>query len=383
MKEPPYGIPMPPPGAANPMSLNAPPVRPRAVQKEVVRAPRPGETGALAGIDIPALRELISMKNGKTEPVSMPIPKPVVPNEAFSRHARRLYVGNLPVDTMEVQVESFFNRALQAAKGVEMPGNPVLSVYLNRDKRFAFVEIRTAKEAAAVLALDGVKFRDLSLRVRRPNDYIGSEEQPPVGFNPSVLGIVSTQVSDGPNKVFIGGLPYTLTEDQIKNLLVSYGQLRAFNLIKEPNSGLSKGFAFFEFEDEAAVDKCCEGMHGMKIDNKKLTVRRASHTGTHASGAKMTDLDLYELIREQSCVVEVRNMGLDNVEGEVADEAKRFGKVEQVRQVQDSVYVKWSCEEEAQRGEACLHGRVFDGRLVTAKLVRQDVMDQVLQQAVK
>lgn len=47
----------------------------------------------------------------------------------------------------------------------------MLSVYLNLDKRFAFIELRTMSEAAAALQMDGVLFRGMSLRMRRPNDY--------------------------------------------------------------------------------------------------------------------------------------------------------------------------------------------------------------------
>lgn len=47
----------------------------------------------------------------------------------------------------------------------------MLSVYLNLDKRFAFIELRTMPEAAAALQMDGVLFRGMSLRMRRPNDY--------------------------------------------------------------------------------------------------------------------------------------------------------------------------------------------------------------------
>ncbi|CAN8072558.1 unnamed protein product, partial [Agarophyton chilense] len=205
-----------------------------------------------------------------------------------TRHARRLYVGNLPGDTTEAQIEDFFNRALQASRGVESAGNAVISVYTNLEKRFAFIETRTVREAAAGLALDGVKFGDMFLRLRRPNDYVvgaGGEARPPDGFDASMLGIVSTQVCDGPNKVFVGGIPYNLSEDHIKNLLSSYGALAAFNLIKEANSGMSKGFAFFEYVDAGVVDAACEGLHGMQVGDKTLTVRRATHTNGHATHA--------------------------------------------------------------------------------------------------
>lgn len=205
---------------------------------------------------------------------------------ASTRHARRLYVGNLPDDTSEVQIGDFFNRALVKSKGSESGLEPVISVYINMDKRFAFIETRTMREAMAGLSLDGLKFRNVSLRVRRPNDFIAHEARvrPPDGFNPAILGIVSTQVNDGPNKMFIGGIPYGLTEDQVKGLLQSFGELAAFNLIKEATSGLSKGFAFFEYADSSVVEAACKELHGMQVGDKTLTVRRATHSSGGGGG---------------------------------------------------------------------------------------------------
>jgi RNA recognition motif-containing protein len=40
-------------------------------------------------------------------------------------------------------------------------------------------------------------------------------------------------VPDSPNKVFIGGLPSYLNDDQVMELLKSFGELKAFNLVKE------------------------------------------------------------------------------------------------------------------------------------------------------
>lgn len=42
-----------------------------------------------------------------------------------------------------------------AVGGCSYPGPPVLSSYLNHDKRFGFIELRTVEEAAGALALDG------------------------------------------------------------------------------------------------------------------------------------------------------------------------------------------------------------------------------------
>lgn len=197
-----------------------------------------------------------------------------------TRHARRLYVGNLPPDTSESEIGGFFSAAMERSGGAETPGPAVVSVYLNLEKRFAFIELRTLSEAVAALSMDGLLLRGLSLRLRRPNDYnpaaVPAGITAPTTFRPTALGIVSTQVADGPHKVFVGGIPYHLSEDHIKELLCSYGALRAFNLIKDPATGLSKGYAFFEYEaGGAAAAAACAGLNGMKVGERTLSVRMA------------------------------------------------------------------------------------------------------------
>ena len=90
------------------------------------------------------------------------------------------------------------------------------------------------------MAFDGITFQGQSLKIRRPKDY-----QPPPGqsLEPPpihVPGVVSTNVPDSPNKIFIGGLPTYLNDEQVMELLKSFGELRAFNLVKDSVTGVSK-----------------------------------------------------------------------------------------------------------------------------------------------
>lgn len=53
-------------------------------------------------------------------------------------------------------------------------------------------------------------------------------------------GVVSTNVPDSINKVFVGGLPTYLNEENVMELLKSFGELKAFNLVRENGTGASK-----------------------------------------------------------------------------------------------------------------------------------------------
>ena len=69
------------------------------------------------------------------------------------------------------------------------------------------------------MAFDGINFKGQSLKIRRPHDYQpmpGMSDQP----QPTVPGVISTVVTDSIHKIFIGGLPNHLTEDQVKGKLI-------------------------------------------------------------------------------------------------------------------------------------------------------------------
>lgn len=82
-------------------------------------------------------------------------------------------------------------------------------------------------------------FQNNALKIRRPKDFVHTD---PSGDRPAphVPGVVSTNVPDTVNKIFIGGLPSYLNDEQVMELLSSFGELRAFNLVKEGGTGASK-----------------------------------------------------------------------------------------------------------------------------------------------
>lgn len=88
------------------------------------------------------------------------------------------------------------------------------------------------------MAFDGIIFLSGPLKIRRPKDYGGVEITGSPGVH--VPGVVSTNVPDSINKIFVGGLPTYLNEEQVMELLKSFGELKAFNLVRENGNGPSK-----------------------------------------------------------------------------------------------------------------------------------------------
>lgn len=68
-------------------------------------------------------------------------------SQQATRHARRIYVGGLPPSAGEQNIAVFFSNALAAVGGTTAgPGACVVNVYINYEKKFAFVEFRTGAQ---------------------------------------------------------------------------------------------------------------------------------------------------------------------------------------------------------------------------------------------
>jgi splicing factor U2AF subunit len=211
----------------------------------------------------------------------------------MTKHARRLYVGGVPPALNEADISSYFNDTIALALAPKrLDSSPVLSVYINKEKCFAFVELSSVELTTACCQLDGIAYNrngvSSTFRIRRPNDYrpetLPPNIPPPPTLNMAALGIVSTTVADGPNKMFIGGLPYHLTEENVKELLSAFGPLKSFHLVKDAGSVTSKGYAFCEYVDPANMIAASNGLNGLPIGDKVISIRlnNAGIAGTAA-----------------------------------------------------------------------------------------------------
>ncbi|CAL9189240.1 unnamed protein product [Musa hybrid cultivar] len=180
-------------------------------------------------------------------------------------------------------IATFFSHVMSAIGG-NSAGDAVVNVYINHEKKFAFVEMRSVEEASNAMALDGIIFEGVPVKVRRPTDYNPSlaatlgPSQPSPHLNLAAVGLLPSAIggSEGPDRVFVGGLPYYFTDAQIRELLESFGPLRGFDLVKDRDTGNSKGYGFCVYQDPSVTDIACAALNGLKMGEKTLTVRRAT-----------------------------------------------------------------------------------------------------------
>ena len=78
-----------------------------------------------------------------------------------------------------------------------------------------------------------------------------------------------------PKKLFVGNLPWSVTEPELTDLFSQYGELVSVKLITDRMSGRSKGIAFVEFATEEEANAAVEALNNYEMDGRALNVNVA------------------------------------------------------------------------------------------------------------
>ena len=74
------------------------------------------------------------------------------------------------------------------------------------------------------------------------------------------------------SKLYVGNLSYTTTEDDLRSLFFQAGTVTSVALIKDRDSGRSKGFAFVEMSTQAEAQKAISMFNGHTVGDRDLRV---------------------------------------------------------------------------------------------------------------
>ncbi|KAI1036720.1 hypothetical protein LB503_002856 [Fusarium chuoi] len=322
-----------------------------------------------------------------------------------SRQSKRL----IPSGTSEEALMSFFNLQLNGLNVIDTT-DPCVLCQFSHDRSFAVIEFKDAPEATVALAMDGISMEasDASnghrgLEIRRPRDYVVPAVTEEVSYDSEV---VSNIVPDTVNKLSITNIPTFLTEEQIIELLASFGKPKAFALVKDRGTEESR------YQDPAASNPTAlDTLNGMEIGGKKLKVSKASIGPTQVANFDVGITAISGLASqtanevESSRVLQLLNMVtaeelLDNDDYEeicedVREECSKFGKIIDVKVPRPTggsrqsagvgkIFVKYERAEDTAKALQALAGRklrrwsVVRGNIVSIQGDQGDNMSATL-----
>lgn len=77
------------------------------------------------------------------------------------------------------------------------------------------------------------------------------------------------------SKMYVGGLPYSTTEEQLKDLFAVHGNVASTRIITDKFTGQSRGFGFVEMSADAEAQAAITALNGTQFGGRTLTVNEA------------------------------------------------------------------------------------------------------------
>src|SRR5664279_2464804 len=75
--------------------------------------------------------------------------------------------------------------------------------------------------------------------------------------------------------IYVGNLSWSMTDDDLSNLFSQYGAVTSAKILKEKNTGRSKGFGFVEMEDDEAAKTAIATLNESEVQGRKLIVNES------------------------------------------------------------------------------------------------------------
>ena len=76
-------------------------------------------------------------------------------------------------------------------------------------------------------------------------------------------------------KLYVGGLAYSVTEQELEALFSEHGKVTSSAVIKDRDSGQSKGFGFIEMSDDNEAKAAMAALNGKDFNGRSITVNEA------------------------------------------------------------------------------------------------------------
>lgn len=220
-----------------------------------------------------------------------------------SRLARRIVVSGINNRVSREDVGRQFEQFLRLVNLDDPPNETskaVLYTHSTSDPNTVFIDLQTPEMATISVAFDQIPLdnRGAIYSIRRPADYV-------------IPASIDHQI------VITGLLPY-LNEEQVQELLASFGNVEYLKIIRNKSNDESKGVAIAAFEDESLAEVAFKGLNGMDLGGQAISVGKASKGGIKQSP-------------------EMDNTPLSSMVALANEEEKYYGQVSSVIQILNAI----------------------------------------------
>jgi RNA recognition motif-containing protein len=87
-------------------------------------------------------------------------------------------------------------------------------------------------------------------------------------------------------KLYVGGLAYSINDEGLNEIFAAEGKVLSAVVIKDRDSGQSKGFGFVEMEDIKEAQNAIKNLNGKEVSGRSITVNQARPQEDRSSGPR-------------------------------------------------------------------------------------------------
>ena len=173
----------------------------------------------------------------------------------------KIFVGGLAQNVEESDLKEVFSKYGELASV-----SVIKDAETGRSRGFGFVEMIKKEEAnAAISALHQTSIKGKSVSVRDAGDKKGRDRS-------------SRRERPKGSKMFVGGISWDAKDDDLKKLFSEHGKVLDLFIMKDRETGKSKGFGFVTMSDEDSK-KAIENLNGKNFMGRNITVAEAKESG--------------------------------------------------------------------------------------------------------
>jgi RNA recognition motif-containing protein len=81
------------------------------------------------------------------------------------------------------------------------------------------------------------------------------------------------------HKLFVGGLPYSTSNESLRELFAGVGQVESASVVTDRDTGRSRGFGFVEMSTAEEAEQAVSRLNGQQFEGRRLQVEKAKENG--------------------------------------------------------------------------------------------------------